>query len=258
MAFSVDGTDWFLINATPDIRHQLERCEDLRPSAGMRSTPLRGVLLTDAELDHTIGLLSLREGSQLQIWSSASVLQALQTDFPVARILRLYNHASWQRIDPSGTLELSEGIVVKTHLLGNKKPRYVSSAGNSNDWVLGFEVIDKESGKSFLYAPQIGSWSTSLQEVVELSSICFVDGTFWSATELIDLGVSDQSSMDMGHLPLNGENGIASKLKSCSGTRKILVHINNTNPILDRQSAECMLLTKSNIEPGYDGMEFEL
>jgi pyrroloquinoline quinone biosynthesis protein B len=258
IAFSADGDQWYLINATPDIRFQLESFKELQAGPDMRSTPLQGVLLTDAELDHTIGLLIAREGSSLTIWSSKPILETLSADFPVSKILTSYSSARWQPIETLTPVSIAKHIQVTAYPLGAKQPLYTLNKLDNPACVLGYKVADERTGKSFLYAPQIAAWTPELRSAIETSAICFVDGTFWSSTELIDLGVSKKTSLEMGHLPLSGQGGLAMALKDLASTTKVLVHINNTNPILDESSDEFRLLRNYGIEPGYDGMEFEI
>jgi pyrroloquinoline quinone biosynthesis protein B len=258
IAFSADGAQWYLINATPDIRFQLESFKELQAGPDLRSTPLQGVLLTDAELDHTIGLLIVREGSPLTVWSSKPILETLAVDFPLSKILTSYNSSRWQPIEPLHPVSIAKNVQVTAYPLGAKQPLYTHNKVDNPACVLGYKVADERTGKSFFYAPQIAAWTPELQSAIEASAICFVDGTFWSSTELIDLGVSNKTSLEMGHLPLSGQGGIAMTLKDLVNTTKVLVHINNTNPILDESSAEFRLLRDYGIEPGYDGMEFEI
>jgi pyrroloquinoline quinone biosynthesis protein B len=258
LAFSADGAHWYLINATPDIRFQLESFKELQAGPDVRSTPLQGVLLTDAELDHTIGLLIAREGSPLTIWSSKPILDTIAFDFPVSRVLTSYNSSRWQPIEPLHPVSIAKHVQVTAYALGAKQPLYTVNKVDNPACVLGYKVTDERTGKSLFYGPQIAAWTPELQSAIETSAICFVDGTFWSSTELIDLGVSKKTSLEMGHLPLSGHDGIAMKLKDLANTMKVLVHINNTNPILDEGSPQSKILLDYGIMSGYDGMEFEL
>ncbi|KZE78554.1 hypothetical protein AV654_02020 [Paenibacillus elgii] len=265
VAVSSDGAAWYLINATPDIRQQIEAQPSLRPGPGLRSTPIAGVLLTDAELDHTIGLLSLREGGQLDIYATGPVMQALAGPFPVRHMLEPYAGAHWRAITPGDPFALFGGrLEVTPFYLGSKAPRYAygclggNEGGEAPTWVVGYRIEDRLTGGKAVYAPGIEAWSDELERMLTDADCILLDGTFWQADELKGLGVSDLAAWDMGHVPIDGTDGSLHQLARLTAARKIYVHINNTNPILNPASSECHTLLALGIEIGFDGMELEV
>ncbi|WP_063846064.1 pyrroloquinoline quinone biosynthesis protein PqqB [Paenibacillus sp. FJAT-27812] len=265
LALSLDGQSWYLLNATPDIREQIEAHCTLWPGPGLRDTPLLGVLLTDAELDHTLGLLSLREGAELEIYASAPVLHALSYAFPVRKVLEPYAKLRWQEVKMGEPLFLFEGnVVIRPFYLGCKSPRYVAACGSmendwmNREWVIGYRIEDLLSGGVAVYAPGIESWTTELEQNLAGAHTIFIDGTFWQGDELRNLGISELGAADMGHIPITGSDGSLQKLISMPASRKIYIHINNTNPVLDQASIAYRRLQEQGIEVGYDGMEMEV
>ena len=259
MAASATGKHWYLLNGTPDVRFQIESSPQLHPGPGLRETPVRGVLLTDAELDHTLGLLILREGTSLEVFGTAPVLAALAEGFPVRQILRSYASFRWQEVKPGEAFLLDEGKVrVNAFRLGTKRPRYATGSKVGDDWVIGYRFEDLATGRIAVYAPAIEAWSSELDAHLSGAYCAFIDGTFWTDDEMIRLGASRLTTREMGHLPISGAGGSAERLAALAVPRKVYVHINNTNPILDEESAESHLLTDMGIEVGWDGMEVEV
>ena len=259
LAVSATGNNWYVLNATPDIRLQIEFCRALHPGPAVRETPLRGVLLTDAELDHTIGLLILREGSALEIYGSSAVLQALEEALPVRAVLKPYAALSWTAVKVGEALLLDNAkLRVWALPLGRKRPRYAAACETDGEWTVGYRLEDAKTGGSVVYAPAVEKWTDELTREIERADCVFVDGTFWSEDEMICAGVGKLSAREMGHIPVGGEEGIAERLSRLPVKRKILVHINNTNPILNRYSREYSALVDKGIEVGLEGMELEV
>lgn len=265
LAVSPDGIRWALLNASPDICLQSEAHACLHPGPPLRGSPVQTVLLTDAELDHTTGLLGLRQGSSIDIYAPPPVLLALADGFPIRRILEPYASNRWLEAIPEESFPLFGGqLSVCPFYLGHKPPRYVSASQpshptrESEPWVVGYRIMDRETGGVAVYAPGIESWSETLERHMEGADVLFVDGTFWQSDELRALGVSELDASEMGHLPIAGTNGSADRLARLSASRKVYVHINNTNPILVDHSPERRSLTAMGIEVGFDGMEMEV
>lgn len=265
LAVSPDGIRWALLNASPDICLQTEAHVSLHPGSSLRGTPIQAVLLTDAELDHTTGLLQLRQGSSIEIYAPPSVLQALADDFPIRRIVEPFTSNRWLEVIPEESFPLFGGqLSVCPFYLGHKPPRYVYAnqsrrlIPDSEPWVIGYRLTDRETGGVAVYAPGIESWSETLERHLEGADVLFLDGTFWQSDELRALGVSELDAADMGHLPITGMNGTADRLARLSASRKVYVHINNTNPILVDHSPQRRSLTAMGIEVGFDGMEMEI
>jgi pyrroloquinoline quinone biosynthesis protein B len=256
---SAAGNHWYLLNATPDVRFQIESFPQLYPGPGLRETPVRGVLLTDAELDHTLGLLILREGTSLEVFATGVVLTALATPFPIRQILHSYAPFRWQEVKPGEAFLLDEGrLRVYGFRLGVKQPRYLPSPKMDGDWVIGYRFEDLGSGGVAVYAPAIEAWTNELDAQLSGAQCAFIDGTFWTDDEMIQIGASPLTASEMGHLQISGAGGSAERLATLPIPRKVYLHINNTNPILDDESPERDLLTSMGIEVGWDGMEMEV
>jgi pyrroloquinoline quinone biosynthesis protein B len=256
---SATGKNWYLVNATPDVRFQIESYIALHPGPGLRETPIRGILLTDAELDHTIGLLILREGIALDIYASPAILAALVEAFPIRRMIQSYAPFRWLAFSPHEPFLLDDGkLRVQGFRLGVKRPRYTIGSPIDGDWVVGYRFEDVETKGVAVYAPALEGWSHELDAELARADCVFVDGTFWTEDEMIQAGASSLTARAMGHIPISGVGGSAERLSSLSAKRKIYVHINNTNPILDEESPEHRFLADRGIEVGWDGMDVEV
>ncbi|WEK54664.1 MAG: pyrroloquinoline quinone biosynthesis protein PqqB [Candidatus Cohnella colombiensis] len=258
LAISDNGQRWYLINATPNVTAQIEAFSPLYPGPHIRATPILGVLLTDAELDHTIGLLQLRECAQIEVYAAPPVLHALNGAFPIKQILEPYAQFRWSEVSERQSFTLFEDRVrVYPFQLGSKPPRYASK-GEEGAWVIGYRIVDQWTGGVVVYAPGVESWSEDLDEQLANADCVFVDGTFWRTDELRQLDISQLGAMEMGHIPISGAGGSLERLVKVEAQRKIYIHINNTNPILDQHSEEYRTLQAHRIEVGYDGLELEV
>jgi pyrroloquinoline quinone biosynthesis protein B len=255
---SGSGRRWFLINATPDVHHQIAADKWLHPGPGMRFTPVAGVLLTDAEFDHTIGLLILREGSALTIYGTAAVRCALTEHFPVTRLLGNYAELRWQEIQPGQPVRLDERLAATPFVTGGKRPRYITGPESAGDWVVGYRLEDSVSGAVAVYAPAVPGWEPGLVHQLSSADCVFVDGTFWTDDEMLRTGTGKRRASEMGHMPISGDDGSAVRLASLPARRKVYTHINNTNPVLDEASAERRQVAELGIEVGAGGWEVEI
>jgi pyrroloquinoline quinone biosynthesis protein B len=258
LAVSGTGERWFLLNATPDVHHQIASDRRLHPGPGARATPVAGVVLTDAEFDHTIGLLLLREGSSLRVLGTAPVLAALAEDFPVRGLLGEYADLSWEPIDAGKPVRLDDRLLLTAFGTGTKAPRYVPDPQPGADWEVGYRLEDTVSGAAAVYAPAVPQWTPEIAGQLEDADCVFLDGTFWTDDEMSRSGTGDRSGRSMGHLPISGTDGSAAALAVLPARRKIYVHVNNTNPILDANSPQRAKLAELGIEVGWAGMEVEL
>ena len=248
IALSASGHSWCIINPTPDVTTQIEQFSCLQPRHGRRSTPLKSVILTDGELDHSLGLLSLRQGSSLDIYASDVVVDLLSTDFPVKRIVSSYAKHKWIKLTDGQQFILEdEGLKITTIALGTKLPRYAIGKKSAKNATFAFYVEDFLSGKTLLYAPSVQTWSETFDKAAGKADCIMIDGTFWTDDELVKLGISDRTASDMGHLALSGHEGIIDKLSSLTNTESFLVHVNNTNRILIGNSEENTVLEKHGI-----------
>ena len=252
--------DWFLVNASPDVRQQLERLRDRSPTS-IRSSPIAGVLLTDAEIDHTAGLMILRESNEaLQIYGTDNVRKALTEGFSVLRVLKDYCGVKWSAIEPGSTVNLAteSSIEIEAFSLPGTSPKYMRSSAIEGNWVIGFTFRDRLTNKVATYAPALAELTPSIISRLESSDCILVDGTFWQNDELVKLGMSSRTALAMGHLPLSGELSSLHRLSKLADSRKIFTHINNTNPILIDRSPERQMVEAAGMEVGYDGLTIEL
>ena len=269
IAVSADGTNWVLINASPDILTQIRATPALQPARAVRDSGIAAVMLMDAQVDHVTGLLMLREGRPLPLYCTASVWGDLNTGLPLAPVLSHYCGVLWHELAlaPGGAAAPSlqvpgvEGIRFTPLALRSKAPPYSPhrerpqvDANISGDNI-GLLIEDTASGKTVFYAPGLGAIDPQIEAVMQSSDCVLVDGTFWRADEMIALGFSTKSAADMGHLPQSGEAGMIAVLDRVKARRKVLIHINNTNPILDEDSEQRAILARHDIEVAFDGME---
>jgi pyrroloquinoline quinone biosynthesis protein B len=249
---------WFLVNASPDARQQLEQLAAVRVD-GVRAAPIAGVLLTDAEIDHTAGLLLLRESAApVRVFGSEGVERALRHGYPVLAILERYCGADWQTLEPERPTQLpGSSLVVETFPVGGDAPRYVTGSDVELE-ASGFVFRDRAGQGVLSYVPGLARLDDSVLSRFAASDLVLVDGTFWRDDELPRLGISERGARDMGHVPLSGPGGTLEVLARLERPRKALVHINNTNPILLEDSPEREAVLGAGVEVAYDGMEVEL
>ncbi len=264
-SLAIRGNDgpWFLVNASPDARQQLEAITD--PALdGVRSPPIAGVLLTDAEIDHTAGLLLLRESSTpVRVYGEAGVERALREGYPVLPMLERYCGLWWQTLEPGEAWPLEgSSLTAESFDVGGDAPRYLDRLGGDllthPPRASGFVFRDRASGGVVTYVPGLARLDDEVLTRFAASDLVLVDGTFWRDDELALLGISTRTARDMGHLPLSGPGGTLAALARLERPRKALVHINNTNPILLEDSPERGAVVRAGVEVAYDGLEVEL
>jgi pyrroloquinoline quinone biosynthesis protein B len=244
LAIRGDDGPWFLVNASPDARQQLETLTPRRAD-GVRAPPVAGVLLTDAEIDHTAGLLLLREStSPVRVFGDARVERALSET--VLRMLARFCGVEWQTLEAGRTTRLDGSSLVV-------EPFAVADGEAS-----GLVFRDSATGGVVTYAPALARWDERVLSRFAASDVVLVDGTFWRDDELAQLGISHRRAQDMGHVPLSGPGGTLAALARLDGPRKVLVHINNTNPILLEDSPEREEVVRAGVEVAYDGLEVDL
>jgi len=254
---SADGP-WLLVNASPDLRQQLEGLA-VDGVDGVRAAPVAAVLLTDAEIDHTAGLLLLRESSTpLRVYGSEQVRRALTDGYPVLPILGSYSGVDWRTLEPGGPLALDgTSLEVEAFVAGGDAPRYLAGTGADVE-ATGLVFTDRSTGGVLTYVPGLARLDGEVLGRLAASDLLLVDGTFWRDDELARLGISDRTAGQMGHVPLSGPGGTLETLAGLSRPRSILVHINNTNPILLERSPERDAVVRAGVEVGYDGLEVEV
>jgi pyrroloquinoline quinone biosynthesis protein B len=262
IAVSSDNQNWLLINASPDIRVQLEAFPAIQPKQRLRDTGIKAVLLIDSQIDHTTGLLMLREGKPLDIYCTKMVKQDLTSGFPVFNMLSHYctvNHHPVPIDGGSFTIPAIADLRFYTQALKSKAPPYSPHRYDPHDGDnIGLIIEQISTGKKVFYSPGLGEIEPHVMEAMQISDCLLVDGTFWTNDEMVTMGISQKRAREIGHLPQSGEGGMIEVLNGVKNTRKILIHINNTNPILDEDSEPCQILAKNGIEVAYDGLEIEL
>ncbi len=254
IAISADGTNWYLINASPDIRAQILASEHLSAGPGPRDTPIRGALLTDAELDHTLGLTMLREGTGLRIWAPAAVLHALNHDFPLRGIVSRYGAWDWQ----AATAEFEvDGLRVTVFPISDKRPKYIQSTVDG-PWVVAYRIEDPAGG-ALVYAPCLKTWPDGFDTLVSGATCVVLDGTFYSPGEMSGATtVTTSAQRAMGHIPIAGPDGSLARIAAHPDTRWVYTHLNNTNPILDPGSPQYQEVLAGGAEAPPDGTELTI
>ena len=260
---SADGVNWVLFNASPDIRAQLEAFPPMQPARAVRDTGICAIVLADAQIDHTTGLIILREHNKpWDVYCTASVHEDLTTGYPLFNVLSHFRGVNWHEVktDQSPfTIPEADGLRFTAVPLKSEAPPFSPHRHNTvpGDNV-GFRIEDLNTGKNLFYAPGLGMVEDHVVNYMENADCILVDGTVWTNNEMSNEGISDKLASEMGHLDQSSENGIMNMLKPLKKPRKILIHINNTNPILDEESPERAILDKAGIEVSYDGMDIQL
>lgn len=263
IAVSNDSENWVLFNASPDIHAQLREFKAAWPKTGIRDSGIKAIILIDSQIDHTAGLLSLREsGHPLEIWCTEMVRQDLSSGFPLFPMLEHYCKVNHHPVPLDGSAFTIPGIddlKFYPHALKSKAPPYSPHRHDPYPGDnIGVVIEQVSTGKKLYYAPGLGELEPHVLNAMRSADCLLVDGTFWQHDEMARAGISQKLALDMGHLPQSEPGGMQEALESMSAVRKILIHINNTNPILDESSSERKTLEAAGIEVSFDGMEIEL
>ncbi|HWC23000.1 MAG TPA: pyrroloquinoline quinone biosynthesis protein PqqB [Flexivirga sp.] len=256
IAVSADREHWFLFNASPDIQTQIESFPALHPGDD-RVVRLQAVVLTDAELDHTLGLLLMREGRGLEVHATTSVRETLTSGTGILPTLEAYCPVTWRPVTPGTPVDLGAGLsYVAFDVPTNKRMRFAGA--DEYGRVVGYRISDTASGRSLVYLPCVQQLTDDVLGELAGCSALLVDGTCWRDDEMSNLGLAAKTSRDMGHAPIDGPGGTLELLSSLPIDRKVYTHINNTNPILLADSAERRQLDRHGIEVATDGLEIEI
>jgi len=262
IAVSMDDRRWVLFNTSPDIRAQLEAFPEIQPREGKRDTGVAAIIFMDSQIDHTTGLLMLREGCPHQVYCTDCVYEDLTTGFPIFRMLEAWNGGVVRhRIDLASSFTITdiEGLRLTPVPLSSKAPPYSPHRHNPQPGDnIGVLIEDVMASKSAFYAPGLGVVETHLLPFMRAADVLLVDGTFWREDEMQVAEVGTKRASEMGHLPQSGPGGMIEVLDGLAKPRKVLIHINNTNPILDEDSPERDQLRRHNIEVAYDGLTLDL
>ncbi len=259
-----ESASWALVNASPDILAQLRANPDLQPARAARDTAISAIVLVDGQVDHTTGLYMLRESTRCwPLWCTDAVYADLTQGNPVIGVLSHFCGIERRRIAPDGTAFAVEGVagvrwraIPVTGKPAPNSPHRDSPVAGDNIALL---LTDEHTDRSALYAPGLGAMDERTWRAMQSAACVLVDGTFWTDEEMPGLGFSRKRARDIGHLPQSGAGGMLEWLERLpAATRKILIHINNTNPILDEGSPQRAELDCRGIEVAWDGMEIEL
>jgi pyrroloquinoline quinone biosynthesis protein B len=264
IAVSADGRDWLLINASPDFRQQQLKTPSLWPQQGLRHTPIKAVLLTSAEIDHIAGLLSMRESQAFTLWATDRVHEILAEN-PIFGALsptyverRSFDLATaWAIAGADGPL----GLTIEPFPVPGKVPLFLESrhtgnlAGSAGD-TIGLRIAAGD--RAFFYIPGCAELTPALRDRLSGADLVFFDGTLWSDDELVRLGVSQKTGQRMGHMSIDGEGGTIAAFRDLDVRRKIFIHVNTTNPILDEDSTAHTAIRAAGWEVAEDGMEIRL
>jgi pyrroloquinoline quinone biosynthesis protein B len=258
------GSSWALVNASPDILAQLQSNPDLQPGRAIRDSAIVGIVLVDGQVDHTTGLYMLRESVRpWPIWCTDSTFADLTRGNPVLSVLGHFCGVDRRRIeldDAGFTVDAVHGVRWRALPVASKpapySPNRDSPVAGDN---LALVIEDLGSGQTAVYAPGLSAIDERVWGAMQSAACVLVDGTFWTDDEMIRLGVSSKRARDIGHLPQSGSGGMLEWLDRLPpDTRRILIHINNTNPILNEASAESAELARRGVEVAWDGMEIVL
>jgi pyrroloquinoline quinone biosynthesis protein B len=269
VAVSSDPSHWFLLNASPDLRQQILATPELSATSPSLGSPISRILLTSADVDCVMGLLHLREFQPLQVYSTQAVRRILTEENSLFRVLsRSIPPVKWEPLPldrliplvPPTALGAKDGLFCKAVPLLGGFPDYVSDSLRGSlppeEAVIGVQLVHKE--KRFFYGPSVAGQGEEWQRTVDESDLALLDGTFWKDDELISAKRSRKTAREMGHLPLWGERGMLKRPFRLGKTKRVLIHINNTNPILNEESSEHRAVRDAGWEIAYDGMEFNL
>lgn len=268
VAFSGDGEHWFLINASPDLRQQLNATPQLHPKAGaLRHTPIAGVILTNSEVDAVAGLLSMREGSPFTVYAHEKVLAILSSN----SIFNVLNEKNVRRqpigihepFEPRLTDGARSGLAVLPFAVPGKSAWYLEGkahpGGESGDGdTLGLKITDKTTGKYFYFIAACAEVTDALKAEIDGAALVFFDGTVWRDDEMIRCGLGHKTGKSMGHVAMSGDDGAIARLADLNIDRKIFLHINNSNPALLPASPERKAAEQAGWQIPADGTEIVL
>lgn len=267
LAITSGGTDWYLLNASPDIRTQLERTSSLHPRRGVRNSPVAGVLLTNADVDHVAGLLSLRESQPLVLYATRRVLAALaanlifdvlRRDIVARRPLELDRPT--MLTGPDGR---TAGLLVEAFAVPGKAALWLedSAAGENfgtvDEDTIGLKITESGTDRVFYYIPACARLSEEVAGRIAGAPLVFFDGTTWTDDEMQASGAGVKTAKRMGHMSVSGADGSLEAFAHLDVPRKIFIHINNTNPLLLSDSPERAIAEAAGWEVAFDGMEIE-
>ena len=268
VAVSADDSHWFLLNASPDLRQQINDNPPLHPKRGLRHSPIAGVVLTNGDIDHVAGLLTLRESSPLAVYATArvhrvlrsnSVFGVLNPDLVRRREMEMGKPFELSTADGEGT-----GLMVEAFAVPGKVALYMEDPdagpgfGSEPEDTVGLRVENRETGAYFVYAPGCSELSEDLAARLKGAPLVLFDGTLWHDAEMIEAGIGVKTGKRMGHISMSGPEGAMAAFQDLGVGRKVFIHINNSNPVLLEDSPERAAVTAAGWDVAFDGMEISL
>jgi pyrroloquinoline quinone biosynthesis protein B len=254
LAISADDERWLLLNASPDLRQQIIASPCLHPRGAKRHSPIAAVFVTNADVDHLAGLLTLREQQSFALFGSGATLA--QTGAGIFAVLNR-DLVDRRAIALDTPADSGLGIWLTPFAVPGKVPLYLEglnvAVGGENEATVGVELSD--GARSFFYVPSCAEINEGLIKRLSGAALVFFDGTTFTDDEMVNLGLSKKTAWRMGHVPMSGEKGSLEQLASCAIARKIYVHINNTNPVLIEDSPQRAAVERAGWDVAYDGME---
>jgi pyrroloquinoline quinone biosynthesis protein B len=267
LALSADGSSWFLAGASPDLAFQIEASPELHPRASQNSprhSPIAGVVLGSADLDHVLGLLLLRELQPLRVYAAPSILRILREENSMFGMLnRVEPQVVWTPMKSGAPFPLlcaagnDSGLCCEAHYLSGRYPKYVKtgSASLATDEATAALFFSSAAEKQAAYIPAVGTLSEALLDKIKNVDLLLLDGTFWSDDELQRVQGSGETAHEMGHIPINESLQL---LKNIRAGRKMFTHLNNTNPVLNEASPEHQAVRRAGWEVAEDNWQVEL
>jgi pyrroloquinoline quinone biosynthesis protein B len=257
VAVSADGERWFLLNASPEIRSQIESNPILHPR-GPRDSPIAAIVLTNGDLDHCLGLLSLRESHPLVIYATERVRRGFTEGNVLYRTLQRFpEQVTWRTLEAGKETGLG-GLALEPVVAPGKPPIHLEDGGSDAGDNIGLLIHDRKTGRRLAYFSAAAAITPAMRAAFDRADCLFFDGTFWTSDELIALGLGDKRAEQMAHLPVGGPDGSLRALAGVRATKRIYIHINNTNPLLRPHSPERTEAEAGGWEIAYDGMEVNL
>ena len=256
-AFSSDGEKWSLVNASPDLRFQIEATAELQPSEafGRRNTPIQNIILTSADLDQVLGLLLLREFQPLHVYATPLVRQVLEANSFIQMLHRVPNQLTWTPIIPGVPFHPAEGVTCTPKSMLGSLPFYARDLDITAPRQASICLVFESARIRLAYTPSLPEITGELLAIYDSCDVVLVDGTFWSDEELSRTHAGTPSARSIGHIPMSGVDGTIALLANIKTPRKVFIHINNTNPVLDPRSAEYKQVIDAGWEIGQDGWQ---
>lgn len=268
LAVTGDGRHWFLLNASPDLRQQINDNVALHPRDGIRGSPIAGVVLTNADVDHVAGLLTLREAQPLTLYGTERVLGALAAnsifdvlDRAIVKRVAMQIGRPFRAVTPGGADVCLE---IEAFAVPGKVARYLEDAdagpgfGSRDGDTVGLRVASAQSRESFFYIPGCAAITPDLADRLRGAALVFFDGTLFTDDEMIVRGEGAKTGARMGHISMSGPDGTMATFAGLDVRRRVFIHVNNTNPALLEDTPERRQVADAGWEVAWDGMEIEL